>query len=201
MNIEKTIQNFKNNGFKVSYFETGKEAVEYLNNNIDKTIVSYGGSMTVTELGLLDSLGKHNEIVSHWNVPEGKTVDEILKIAMHSDVYLTSANGASEDGELVNIDGAGNRVSSTLFGHKKIYFIIGTNKIEENLEKAIWRARNIAAPLNAKRLKRNTPCAIKADKCYNCNSKERICRGLVVNYKKMTSSEAEIIIINEKLGY
>ena len=200
MNIEKTIENFKKNGYEVSYFKTKKEAAAYLDKEIDNTTVSYGGSMTIKQLGLFELLGKHNNVVSHWNVPEGKTADEVLREAMCSEIYLTSANGVSESGEMVNIDGTGNRVSATLFGHKKVYFVIGENKIEENLEKAIWRARNIASPLNAKRLFRNTPCAVKGDKCYNCNSPERICRGMVIHFKKMTSSAAEIVIIGESLG-
>lgn len=201
MNIEKVLENFRNNGFEAVYFETSAEAVEYLNSKIDSMTVSYGGSITIGQMHLLSSLGAHNELWSHWKVPEGMTTDEVMKKAMSTDVYLTSANAASENGELVNIDGTGNRVSSTLFGHKKVYFILGINKFEKDLEKAIWRARNISAPLNAKRLGRKTPCAEKGDKCYNCNSPERICRGLVVNYKKMGCCDEEVIIIGEKLGY
>ncbi len=201
MNIEKTLENFRSNGFEAVYFETVNEAVEYLDNKIDGVSVSYGGSMTVSQTGLLKKLEKHNEIWSHWDVPEGMTKEEVMKKAMLTDVYLTSANGASEGGELVNIDGTGNRVSSTLFGHKKVYFIVGINKFEETLEKAVFRARNISAPLNAKRLGRKTPCAVKGDRCYNCSSEERICRGLVIHWKKLTSCDTEVVIIGEKLGF
>lgn len=201
MDIEKILENFRKNDFEAVYFETKKEAKDYLDSKIDNTTVSYGGSVSVAELGLLPSLKKHNTLWSHWEIPEGMTRDEVLLKAMHTDVYLTSANGASQTGELVNIDGAGNRVSSSLFGHKKVYFIIGINKLEENLDKAIYRARNIAAPLNAKRLKRNTPCAVNADKCYNCSSPERICRGLTVHMKKMSAFDMEVVIVGEKLGF
>lgn len=201
MNIEKAISNFKKNGFEAVYFETKEKAAEYLDSKIDGVTVSYGGSMTIGEMNILPLLAKHNTLRSHWKVPEGMTKEEVMKLASSTDVYLTSANGASENGELVNIDGTGNRVASTLYGHKKVYFIVGKNKFEENLEKAIFRARNISAPRNAQRLCRKTPCAVKADRCYDCDSPERICRGFVVHTRKMTSCETEIIIIGEDLGY
>lgn len=201
MDIQKTLENFRANGFEASYFETKEEASVYLNEKIDDTTVGFGGSMTLSEIGLIDSLKTHNEVISHWAVPEGMTVAQVLEKAMHTDVYLTSANGASEKGELVNIDGTGNRVGATLFGHNKVYFVLGINKFEENLDKAIYRARNVSAPPNAKRLGRNTPCAVKGDKCYDCNSPERICRGLVVHYRKMSSCDIEVVIIGEKLGF
>ena len=201
MDISKVLENFRNNGFEASYFETKEEASAYLNEKIDNTTVGFGGSMTLSEMGLIDSLKTHNEVISHWSVPEGMTVAQVLDKAMRTDVYLTSANGASEKGELVNIDGTGNRVGSTLFGHNKVYFVLGINKFEENLDKAIYRARNVSAPPNAKRLGRNTPCAVKGDRCYDCNSPERICRGLVVHYRKMSSCDIEVVIIGEKLGF
>lgn len=201
MDISKVLENFRNNGFEASYFETKEEASAYLNEKIDGTTVGFGGSMTLNEMGLIDSLKTHNEVISHWSVPEGMTVAQVLDKAMRTDVYLTSANGASEKGELVNIDGTGNRVGATLFGHNKVYFVLGINKFEENLDKAIYRARNVSAPPNAKRLGKNTPCAVKGDRCYDCNSPERICRGLVVHYRKMSSCDIEVVIIGEKLGF
>ncbi|MBE6747539.1 MAG: lactate utilization protein [Ruminococcaceae bacterium] len=201
MDISRVLENFRNNGFEASYFETKEEASAYLNEKIDGTTVGFGGSMTLNEMGLIDSLKTHNDVISHWSVPEGMTVSQVLDKAMRTDVYLTSANGASEKGELVNIDGTGNRVGSTLFGHNKVYFVLGINKFEENLDKAIYRARNVSAPPNAKRLGKNTPCAVKGDRCYDCNSPERICRGLVVHYRKMSSCDIEVVIIGEKLGF
>lgn len=201
MNLEKTIENFKNNGYTVSYFETAEKASEYLNEKIDGVTVSSGGSMTVNEMGLIDSLSKHNTYISHWNPPEGMTAEQVLQQAMHTDVYLLSANGASETGELINIDGTGNRISSSLYGHQKVYYILGINKFEPDLESAIKRARNIASPPNAKRLGKNTPCAVKGDKCYNCNSPDRICKAMSIHFKKVNSCETEIVIVGEKLGF
>ena len=157
--------------------------------------------MTVNEMGLIDSLSKHNTYFSHWNVPEGMTAEQVREKAMHTDIYILSANGASETGELVNIDGTGNRIASSFYGHKKIYFILGINKFEPDLESAIHRARNIASPLNAKRLGKKTPCAVKGDKCYNCSSPERICNGMSIHFRKMSDCDEEIVIVGEKLGY
>lgn len=114
---------------------------------------------------------------------------------------MSSVNGIAETGEIINIDGNCNRVAGTLFGHEKVYLVAGSNKIEADYEKALYRARNIAAPLNAKRLNRNTPCAVSGDKCYNCKSPERICKGLTVLWQMPSGREYEVILIDEKLGY
>ena len=201
MDINAIIQNFQKHGFQAVSFPTKEEAAAYLNREIDGVSVAYGGSMTLAQLGLLDLLKTHNDVIGHWNVPDGMTKQEVYAKAAVTDVYLTSANGASESGELVNIDGFGNRVSSALFGHKKIYFIVGTNKFMPTLEKAMWRARNVASPLNAQRLGRKTPCAVKGDRCYDCSSPERICNGFVIHARKMTSCEMEVVIVEEPLGF
>ena len=151
--------------------------------------------MSVQQLGLYDMLATHNEVHWHWVGGPGEREQ-----AARTQVYLTSANGLAETGELVNIDGAGNRVASTLYGHQKVYFLIGRNKLAPTYEEALWRARNIAAPKNAQRLEKKTPCAVKGDRCYNCKSPDRICRGLVVLWGPMMGMEAEVILVDEDLG-
>ena len=159
MDLTTVEKNLKERGFKVSAFATAKEAADYLNAQIDGESVSFGGSMTLSQMGLFESLGKHNKMFSHWNVPDGMNAAEVLKNASTCDNYLLSANGLAETGEIINIDGTGNRVSSSLFGHKKVWFIVGSNKIAPTYDEALWRARNIAAPKNAQRLGVKTPCA------------------------------------------
>lgn len=200
MNIEKTIENLKRNGYQVSVFDTSAEAAAYLNQSIDGKSVGFGGSITLQDLGIYDMLAEHNACYWHWP-KSGKAVPDIVKAAAEADVYLTSVNALSENGEMVNIDGTGNRVASTLYGHEKVYFVLGVNKITEDLPSAIDRARNVASPLNAKRLGRKTPCAIKGDKCYDCDSPERICNGMVIHYKKMGSCDMEVVLVKEELGY
>lgn len=187
--------------FTVSTFATAADAAAYLNEQIDGVTVSFGGSVTLREMGVLDMLAKHNEMSDYWNAPEGADARENRVASMTSDVYLTSVNGLAETGELINIDGTGNRVSGELFGHKKVYFVVGRNKLAPTYDEALWRARNIASPRNAQRLGVKTPCAIKADRCYDCRSAQRICRGLVVLWEKMKSCEMEVVLIDEELGY
>ena len=201
MDLHQIAQQFQKHGFQTSVFASAKEACDYLDKQIDGRSVSYGGSMSVAQMGLLDRLQSHNDVIGHWNVPDGMTRQEVYAKAAVTDVYLTSANGVSETGELVNIDGHGNRVSSCLFGHKKVYFIVGVNKIAPTLDEAMYRARNIASPKNAQRLGRKTPCAVKGDKCYDCNSPERICNGFVIHARKLSSCDTEIVFVNEPLGY
>jgi len=199
MKYEKIIQSLKHNGYKVSFFETSTAAAEYVDANINGNTVGFGDSATLASMKLAELLSKHNSVVDPGKCA-GFEFKEIAQKALLTEVFFTSVNGAAETGELVNIDGTGNRVAGSLFGHERVIFVFGTNKIEPTLEKAIWRARNIAAPQNAKRLGYKTPCAVKGDRCYNCSSPDRICNTLNIHLKKMKGVEAEVIIIDESLG-
>lgn len=203
MNIENVCKNLENRGFIAKYFKTGKEASEYLNQEINNKSVAFGGSITLKELGLFDTLSEHNTVWWHGKGIQLKEYDPavIMKNAMNTDIYITSVNALSEEGQLINIDGRCNRIASTVYGHNKVYFVIGKNKIAEDFEKAMWRARNIAAPKNAQRLGKKTPCAVKGDKCYDCSSPERICRGFLILEAPPSGQETEVIIIDEDLGY
>ena len=188
-------QALRQGGYTVRVFDSGEAAADYLNGAIDGVSVGIGGSVTVQQLGLYDRLAQHNQVYWHWQGgPEQRDK------AAGADVYLTSANGLAETGEILNIDGTGNRVASTLYGHKKVYFVIGANKLAPTRDEALWRARNIAAPLNARRLEKKTPCAVNGDRCYDCKSPDRICRGLVELWGPMMGMETEVVLINEDLG-
>ena len=192
-NVQK---NLAGRGFSVKTFATGAEAAAYLDGAIDGKSVGIGGSVTAQELGLYDQLASHNEVHWHWtNGPAERAA------AMGAQVYITSVNGLAETGELINIDGAGNRVAGTLFGHEKVYFIVGRNKLAPTYDEALWRARNIASPKNAQRLGKKTPCAVKGDRCYDCKSPDRICRGLVVLWGPPIGMETEVVLVDEDLGY
>ena len=200
MAFEALKERLEHNGFTVHVFETKEEAADYLDEAIDGTTVGSGGSVTLQELGVLPRLARHNQFFNHGGSPDPELAK---KNAAKAEVYLLSANAIAEDtGEILNIDGVGNRVSSSLWGHSRLYFVAGKNKISPDFNSALWRLRNIVAPKNAQRLHRNTPCAARADRCYNCSSPERICNALVVHYKRMMGSMAqEVILINEDLGY
>lgn len=144
---------------------------------------------------------KVNDI--HRPLPGESFRDTALRTMQH-DVFLTSVNALSQTGELVNIDGTGNRIACSLFGSNEVFFVLGINKITPDLSSAIYRARNIAAPKNALKNKKDgrTPCVIKQDRCYDCYSKDRICNALTIYYKKMRNMDCmEVIIVNEKLGF
>ena len=127
--------------------------------------------------------------------------EETLEKASAAEVYITSVNAISEEGYLINIDGRGNRVAGTLMKKDKVYFIVGKNKLSGPFAEALERARNTAAPMNAKRLDCATPCA-KAGRCYDCSSPDRICNALVVLWKKPGWCRSmEIVLIDEALGF
>lgn len=157
--------------------------------------------MTLEKMGLYEKLCTHNSVIWHHRIPDNSSSAEERKKARSAQIYLSSVNAISEKGEIVNIDAVCNRVASIFYGHDKVYLVVGRNKVTPTLPDAIHRARNVASPKNAQRLKRNTPCAIKADKCYDCNSPDRICKGLSILLQAPTSSNIEILLIDEDVGY
>ena len=196
MNIEKTIRNLELRGFGVKHFATGAEASSYLAGSISGTTVGIGGSKTVDTLGLYDLLCENNTVYWHWKTPSAET----RAAANAAPVYLCSVNALSEDGELLNIDGNGNRLCATSYGTKKVYFVVGTNKIEPDFMSALNRARNVAARKNAERFGKKTPCTMDG-KCHDCRSSERICKGLLVLWAPMTGMDVEVVLIDEELGF
>ncbi|MBE6414316.1 MAG: lactate utilization protein [Verrucomicrobiaceae bacterium] len=196
--METLLENLRKRGFVPHFFNTANEAKEFFKAELKNNTIGIGGSVTISQLGLYDMLSEGNTVYSH-------SVDKspnVLENASLAEVYISGANAIAETGEIVNIDGRGNRVSSVIWGanRKKVYIVSSTNKVVATLEDAIFRAKNVAAPQNAKRLNLKTPCAIKADKCYKCNSPDKICRVLtVLGYP--TSAETHIVLIAENLGY
>ena len=201
MTFDVVKQNLEKRGFKVSVFNTAAEAARYLDIAIDGKTVGFGGSVTLEQMGLYEALSRHNVVSWHHRIPENATRQEVINRANASQIYLSSVNGLAETGEIINIDNTGNRVGAIFYGHEKVYLVVGKNKLAADYENALWRARNIAAPLNAKRLNRNTPCAVNADRCYNCASPDKICRGLSVLWELPAMSDIELVLIDESLGY
>ena len=194
--MEKTGKNLEGRGFRVHRFASGAEAADYLVQTLHGTSIGIGGSVTIDTLGVYDRLCESNEVFWHWKNHASETRERAGK----AETYLCSANGVSENGEIVNIDGTGNRVSATLFGHEKVYFVIGRNKLAPTYEAAVYRARNVAAPQRARQLGKKTPCAVKADRCYDCRSPERVCRALVTLWGPMLGMETEVLLVDEDLG-
>ncbi len=196
MNVEKTIKNLELRGYAVSHFATGAEAADYLADRVRDTSVGIGGCMTAQQLGLYERLSERNEVFWHWKTPGPETLEK----ANHAAVYITSVNAMTEGGEMLNIDGRGNRLAGQVFGRKKVYFVVGKNKICPDFESALYRARNTAAVTNCRRFPNMPPCRID-DRCHDCRSPERICRALLVLWMPMMGMECEVILIDEELGY
>ena len=200
-NVQKLMENLTKQGYTVSYYETAAEAKDALVASIKGKTVGFGGSCTLRDMGLFEALSEENQVFWHW---KQQPMNEARAKANAAEIYMTSLNGVAETGELINIDGDGNRLAATTFGpDKKVYFIIGVNKIAPNFHAALSRAQNIAAPLNARRLNKETPCAMGSEvKCYDCQSPNRICKGMTVFTRKLGGiGEMEVMIINEELGY
>ncbi|MBR2743442.1 MAG: lactate utilization protein [Clostridia bacterium] len=194
-------RNLEDLGYEVACFDKKEDAAAYLCGGIHNKSVGFGGSMTLEEMGLYEKLSENNEAIWHWRVPEGESVKNMRLRANAADIYISSVNAIAETGEIVNIDGTCNRVSAMLYGHERVYFVLGANKIEKSLDDAIQRARNVAAPKNAARMNLKTPCAARADRCYDCKSPDRICKALCVMWQKPINGDFCVVLINETLGY
>jgi len=199
MDLTRLQKNLEALGYTYRYFPTAQGAVGYLTARLAGKTIGIGGSVSIDSLGLYEKLSEQNTVHWHWKTPGPETLAQ----AARAQVYLTSVNAIAETGELINIDGTGNRISAALGAHELVCYLVGINKVAEDFDKALWRARNVAAPLNARRLQRKTPCALKEElKCYNCKSPDRICNGLSVLWRPMGGAqETQVILVGEELGY
>lgn len=196
MNIEKTVKSLEERGFSVKTFSGSAEAADYLCGELKGHTVGIGGSKTVEQLALHERLDP-DKLFWHWLKPSPET----LAAAACAEVYISSANAISETGEIVNIDGTGNRIASIAYGHKKVYIVAGTNKITDGLSSAVDRAQKVAGVLNCRRFEaKKTPCKLDGV-CHDCRSKDRICKGMLILMAPMSGTEFEVILIDEQLGF
>ena len=203
MDLQNVINNLKARGFGVESFSTGAEAADWLCQQLTDKTIGIGGSQSVQQLGLDARLAEKNTVYWHWlpeQVQQYGDANAVRDLAAKAQVYLTSVNGLSAQGQLISIDGAGNRIASMSYGHQEVYFLVGANKIAENYDAAMARARNVAAPLNARRLGRKTPCATGELKCHDCSSPERICNGFLTLERAMMGMKMTVLLVNEDLG-
>jgi len=201
--VSRTIKALESNYFKAAFFQSResllKAVMEYVKPKIK---VGMGGSVTLREVGLVNMLQKQDiTLLDHWK--EGLTPEEIQNLRIQHltcDLFLSSANAITEKGEIVNIDGIGNRINSITFGPKKVLIIAGYNKITPDINSAMERIKNIAAPMNAKRLNLQLPCA-ETGYCHDCKSETRICRVVSIIQRKPNITDISIFFINEALGF
>lgn len=197
----KVVEALQKNRYEAQYFATAEEAKSYLQQELRGKLIGFGDSVTFKQLGLFELLSKNNKIYDPKHLEEGETFVSTAKKCLTTEVFLTSVNAMTETGIMVNMDGTGNRVGSSLFGHDKVYFILGVNKIVPTVEAAIERIKTVAAPQNCKLKGLKTPCAVTGH-CMDCNSPDRICNMLAIHYKKMRNTRAvEVVIIGENLGF
>lgn len=201
--VQRTIENLEKNNMQAYYVEDENSLL----NKIDQLInegdtVSVGGSMTLFETGVMDMLrsGKYNFLDKYKADLSKEDIKEIYRKSFFADAYFTSSNAVTENGELYNVDGNGNRVAAMIYGPDKVIVIIGTNKIVKNVDEAIERNRRLAAPANTKRLNKKTPCATLGY-CVDCNSPERICNDYVLIRKQGQKGRIHVIIVGKELGY
>lgn len=201
--VKRTIENLEKNNMHGYFVQNEEEAIEKIKELIKEgDTVSVGGSMTLFEVGVIDFLrnGKYNFLDRYKEGLSNEDIKELYRKSFSADVYFTSSNAITEEGELYNVDGRGNRVAAMIYGPDKVIVVVGVNKIVKNIDEAIERNRQWAAPANAKRLNRKTPCA-EIGYCMNCSSPDRICNEYVVIKRQMQKDRIHVIIVNKNLGY
>lgn len=201
--IKRTIANLQKNNMEGHYVNDEKELLNKLSELLKEgDTVSVGGSMTLFETGIIDYLrrGKYNFLDRYKEGLTPSDTKEIYRKSFSADAYLVSSNAVTEDGELYNVDGTGNRTAAMIYGPDKVIVIIGINKIVRDIDEAIERNRQISAPANARRLNKKTPCA-ETGYCMDCESSERICNDYVVIRRQSVKGRIKVIIVGKELGY
>ena len=199
---ETLVKNLTKRGMGAYYCATKEEALAKALELIPETdVVSWGGSVSVKDIGLLAAIKRRNPVIDRdlADTPEEKM--ELMRNALLCDTFLMSSNAISKDGQLVNIDGNGNRVAALIFGPKQVIMIVGMNKITGTLEGAIDRARHVAAPINAARFPGlSTPCA-KLGTCADCIAPDAICCQVVITRVSRIKERIKVILVGENLGF
>ena len=214
-----TVESLKKNGFEAYYMETKQEAAELLYSLVpEDCTVSYGDSHSLFELGIEKRLKeeKNCDVISHRVILNERAIDhphfnnlvigtkeemkEILIRYLTSDVFILGANGISLDGQIVNVDGRGNRVVGGIFGPKRIIVVAGANKIMPDLQAARERVGYVAAPMNNIKYDQKTPC-VKGGKCFDCHVDSRICNVTTIIHRRPRDADYHVIIVGEEMGF
>jgi hypothetical protein len=200
---ERCIQALKNHGFDAHFVPSAEEAKRLILERISGYgSFGFAGSGTTRALGLpeaLKAMGK--TLYDHWQGnPVGEESHGIRLGQGRCDCFLCSANAVSATGEIVNVDGVGNRTTAMTFGPRKIVIVAGMNKVRPDLESALRRVKEVAAPMRARSLNLDTPCAATGV-CSDCNSPQRVCRVTTILHRKPMMSDITVVLINENLGF
>ena len=197
--VQKIIKGLESRNMNGYYAATKEKALQTALSLIpDGASVTMGGAMSAHEIGLVDALKNGNyHFIDRDKAPDKRAA---MLAAYDADVFLSSANAMTDDGILVNIDGNANRVSAICQGPKKVIFIVGMNKVCVDLDTAMKRARNVAAPINAQRFGLSTPCA-KTGKCMDCKSPDTICCQFLITRFSRHAGRIHVILVNDSLGF
>lgn len=199
---EGMIKNLQKRGMDGYYFDSCEALCSYFRETLpENAVISWGGSESVKESGIMDLLqaGKYT-LIDRADAKTPQEARELFSRTVMADYYFMSANAITMDGELVNIDGNGNRIACLVQGPSHVCLIVGRNKTAVKLEDAILRARNIAAPANVKRLNKKTPCQTNG-RCGDCLSPDCICSHLVITRHSSHKGRIQVFLVNEELGY
>jgi L-lactate utilization protein LutB len=199
----KCVEALKKHGFDAHFVSTVEDARKLILDMISGyETFGFAGSETTRALGLVEAIkGMGKTVYDHWE--KGLSKEEILQVRLQqgrSDCFLCSANGISLTGEIVNVDGAGNRNAAMTYGPKKVVIVAGMNKVRPDLASALARVQEIAAPENANKLGTETPCA-ETGFCNDCNVPGRICRITTILHRKPMLTEVSVVLINDSLGF
>ncbi|MEG1004477.1 MAG: lactate utilization protein [Clostridium sp.] len=201
--IERTIDALEKNNMNGFYAKTREDLINKITELVDEgSMVTCGGSETLFKTGVIDHLrsGRYDFLDRYKQGITQEEVTNIFKQAFLSDAYFVSSNAITEDGFIYNVDGNGNRAAAILYGPEKVIIICGANKIVKDLDEAIKRNRALAAPMNAKRLNKKTPCT-KVGYCMDCKSPERICNEYTLIKRQRSKDRIHVIFLNENLGF
>jgi hypothetical protein len=201
--VETTIKSLEKHGFGAKACATREEAADFIMQEAkDCKTVGIGGTHTVRALGIVPKLEQAGKTVfDHWQLALGTPEElECRKQQQNADLFLSSANAVTSTGEIVNREGAGNRTNAMTFGPPKVVIVVGRNKVVSDLDMAIARIEETAAPIRALSLNRKTPC-VKAGYCQDCDSPERICRITSIIHHKPVFTKITVLILDEDLGY
>ena len=191
------------NGFEAVYAETGAKALAMLEAIAKPGLkVGFGGSMTLRGLGLPERFRELGAEVLDHNAPGLSPEDKlsILRAQLTCDLFISGSNAVTLDGEIVNVDGNGNRVAALTFGPKKTVVVVGVNKLVRDLDEAFDRIETRASPMNNKRLETSNPC-VKTGVCADCHGERRLCRVYQILSRRPLLSDFTVIIVGEELGY
>lgn len=198
---KRLIENFNKRNMEAYYCVTKEDALAKALELIPESdVVSWGGSESLNEIGLIDAVKKTNKVIDRATAASMEEKQELMRQALLCDTYLMSSNAVSQDGQLVNIDGNGNRCAALIYGPKKVVMVVGMNKVAADLDAAMSRARNTAAPANVQHFPGlKTPCSVTGV-CANCMSQETICCQFVITRYSRVPNRIKIILVGESLG-